>query len=162
MNKITQYTLFTMRELFQNSNMAAVLPQVEKSSPLQNVYSYRVTEQRVRNYLEGVLRTVARDDDGLVVRGKHNSVLKQIEGLKPQIEALFNVMPRVVKGIRSNIKLYLPYATISQIAGLKGVEKKQALLKQILDNLSFNPDLVGDFRVPNKKQEAWKKKVGYK
>lgn len=161
--------MFTLGNLFQNPAMSKVLPQLG-SSPLRNVYSYRETEQRVRNYLAGMLRTITSDDDGLVVRGKHQTVLRQIEGMKGQIEALFNAMPKVAQHMRAGTKLYLPYVTLSQISELRGVLKKQRLLQQIVDNLTFNPDFnnfppTGSNWTPiffSILQEDWMKRVGYK
>ena len=166
----TPYTsMFTLGYLIRNPAMSKVLPQFG-GSPLRNVYSYRETEQRVRNYLAGMLRTITSDDDGLVVRGKHQTVLRQIEGMKGQIETLFNAMPKVAQHMRVGTKLYLPYATLNQISEIRGVSRKQRLLQQIVDNLTFNPDFNN--APPSASnwtpmffsilQDDWMKRVGYK
>jgi len=152
------YSMFTMRDLFQNPNMADVLPQIKKGSALQNVYSFKVTEERVKNYIKGVFK--AQDgDDGLIVRGKHKQVVRRLNSLKGQIEALFNAMPTVVKNIRSNTKLRLPYATLSQIERLDDYSKRAVLIKQVLDNLNYNPDFTSR---ESKQQKAWEKRTNYK
>ena len=156
------YALFTMRDLFQNPNMASVLPQI--GNTLQNVYSFKATEERVRNYIKGIFK--AQDgEDGLLIRGKHISVLNRLKGLTGQIEALFNAMPTVVKNIRANTKLRLPYATLSQIKGLNSYAKRTALIKQVLANLNYNPDFnnkINAMQSFNKQQKAWEKRTGYK
>lgn len=154
------YAMFTMRDLFQNPKMANVLPQIEKGSALQNVYSFRVTEERVKNYIKGVFNA-QEDDDGLIVRGKHKQVIRRLNNLKGQIEALFNAMPTVVKNIRANTKLRLPYATLSQIEGLDDYNKRAALIKQVLDNINYNPDFNSRIK-ESKQQKAWEKRTNYK
>ena len=154
------YAMFTMRDLFQNPKMANVLPQIEKGSALQNVYSFRVTEERVKNYIKGVFNA-REDDDGLIVRGKHKQVIRRLNNLKGQIEALFNAMPTVVKNIRANTKLRLPYATLSQIERLDDYNKRAMLIKQVLDNLNYNPDFNSRIK-ESRQQKAWEKRTNYK
>ena len=97
----------------------------------------------------------------LIVRGKHKQVIRRLNSLKGQIEALFNAIPTVVKNIRSNTKLRLPYATLSQIEGLDDYNKRAALIKQVLDNINYNPDFNSRIK-ESKQQKAWEKRTNYK
>lgn len=160
---------FKMRDLFANPQLANVFPQFDEKAPLQNVYSFADTERRVLQYLKGVFNGTVTGDGELTVKGKHENILRRTNEMKGVIETFFNSMPTVVKGIRHNTNLYLPYSTLDQIADLNTSYKKLSAMKAVLENIMYNPDFQSTKSrnaLPPvsyaKKQEAWKKKVDYK
>lgn len=170
MNKGVKYSnRFKMRDLFANPQLANVFPQFDEKAPLQNVYSFADTERRVLQYLKGVFNGTVTGDGELTVKGKHENILRRTNEIKGVIETFFNSMPTVVKGIRHNTNLYLPYSTLDQIADLNTSYKKLSAMKAVLENIMYNPDFQStkSRNAPPpvsyaKKQEAWKKKVDYK
>lgn len=159
---------FTMQELFTNKKLDKVFPQF-KQGKLQNVYSFRDTEERVLQFLKGLLNGRVVNESDLQVKGQHRDVLRRVKASKWLIEDIINNTPAIVKNIRKNAKLYLPYATIDSISGITDYDKKMQALKEVMDNLNYNPDMQGNTRLKSnvpmsylKRQEAWKKKVGYK
>ncbi len=171
-NKTPYYQILGTRELLQNKALASVLPQIPKSYILQNVYSYAKVEYMVAQYLTGLLQNARYDvADGIIVKkGKHDRVMAQVKQAVPLIEAFFNNVPSVVKNIRRNTKMYLPYATLGEVKEIKTVAGKLKALRLVLENITYNPDLNSENRIAelNKRrtfataQKAWKNKVGYK
>jgi len=160
--------LFKMQDLFMNPSLAGVFPQF-RTVPNHRVHSFAEVEQRMLDHLSGVLGGTKQGRGELTVQGIHSQVLRQVQGLKASIEALFNNTGGVVQGLRNNTNLYLPYATLGQIGSLDTVAKKTQAIKQVLDNLAFNPDFQGRVATTSqysqsylKLQEAWKKRVGFK
>ena len=163
--------LFKMQDLFANPNLAGVFPQFDKARPKQGYanYSLAETEKRVQNYLVGVLNGVLTGQGEIQVKGQYKSVLNRVRQLQPLIEGLFNSLPSIQKNLRKNTALYLPYATLGQIAELNTPYKKQQAIKAVLDNLNYNPDFQSANSVQSnspvsfqKRQAAWKKKTGWK
>ena len=158
--------LIGLRDLLQNKALASVLPQFPKSMPLQNVYSYAKVEEMVAKYIVKLLNNSTYKDGEIIAKGKHETVLQQVRNAVPTIEAFFNSMPSIAKNIRRNTKLYLPYNTIGQIANLDTIQAKTKLMKEILDNIAYNPDFNTVQKIPDVKafareQERWKRNVGY-
>jgi hypothetical protein len=165
---MTYNNIFKMRDLFANPALAKVFPQFERGANLQNVYSFAQTERRVLEYLKNVFNGAITGEGKLTVKGKHKDVLRRLTQLQGAIEELFNSMPSVVKNLRNNTKLYLPYATLSQIGSLNTPYKKYMAMRAVLDNIRYNPDFNSQSSIKNpsaqymKQQNAWKKKVGFK
>ena len=162
------YKHIGLRDLLQNKTLSSVLPQFPKSMQLQNVYSYAKVEEMVAKYLTKLLGHSKYDGvGGILTKGSFDAVLQRVKNAVPMIETFFNSTPSVVKNIRRNTKLYLPYNTIGQIKGIKSTEDKLKLLQQILENITYNPEFnttqtgykQGTFL---REQALWKKKVGYK
>lgn len=156
-------TLFKMQDLFMNPKLANIFPQFDKNT--RNVYSFADIERRVKEYLKNVLKGATEGQDGLIVNGNKRVVLRQVRGLKTAIEALFNNIPSIAKNLRGNTKLYLPYATLGQIASLSTFEEKLKAIQAIIENLRFNPDFntVQSIQANyQRKQNIWKRKVKYK
>lgn len=160
---------FKIQDLLMNPRMANVLPQFDRNTPLQNVYSYTEIEKRVLEYLKTTLKGQIVGDGELIVVGKQKAVLRRIKGFKKAIEDFFNVTPALVKNLRKNTKLYMPYSTLKQIEDIKSAEQKKAALNAILDNIRYNPDmdsdtaLIGKFTMPFRERQAeWQKRVGYR
>lgn len=160
------YNHIGLRDLLQNRALASVLPQFPKSMPLQNVYSYAKVEEMVAKYITKLLPKSKYDGEGeIIARGKHETVLKQVRNAVPMIETFFNSTPSIVKNIRRNTKLYLPYNTIGQMEGIKATEDKLKLMQEILENITYNPDFNTVQSIDKtyaRLQAQWKKKVGYK
>ncbi len=106
-----------MGDLFRNPKMAKVLPQFGDNQPLQNVYSFAEIDRRVREHLQktfGARKTA----DGLTIKGKFAEVFSQVKDLATTLENFFNSIPAITKNIRSNTKVYLPYASVQQMADI--------------------------------------------
>jgi hypothetical protein len=94
-----------MKDLFMNPALAGVFPQFEQNERLQNVYSFAETEARVQKYLVGALNATVTGKGEILVKGKHDVILRRVRGLQPLIEAMFNNMPKIVAAIRKNAPL---------------------------------------------------------
>lgn len=159
------------KELLQNNELASVLPQFTGLA-LQNVYSFKEVRKRVRDYIVGVYgnRVLKVAGNYIWISGKKETVIKQLKELKELVEAFYNATPSIVKNIRRNTKLVLPYESISEIKELKTVQQKITLLKRVLENVTYNPNFhsEGKINIPWKgkdfeqKQKLWKKRVGWK
>lgn len=159
------YNTFSMRDLFANPEMQDVFPQF--AGKLQNVYSFAAVEKRIKSYLKNAFSARESSDGGLIVRGKHMDVLKKVTAMKTTLENLFNNTPAIVKNIRSNSKVYLPYTTTLQVANLKTPAQKIRALNYVLENINYNPDFrsMNRIKAPTPfeiRQKRWEKKVGYK
>lgn len=158
----------TMKELFQNKEMANILPQFEDKD-LKNVQSFGWVNDKVKEYIKNALNAEI-DGEEIVVKGKKSNVLQSLQRMKYTLEAFFNAMPSIVKNIRKNTKLYLPY-NLAQIKALKDERQKVILLNSILDNVNYNPDFrslddrnidIYNSGVPFEKRQAqWAEIVGY-
>lgn len=160
---------FGLRDLFMNPTLEGIFPQFDRNENLQNVYSFAKTEERVKKYLINVLRASETEDGELAVRGKHYMILRRIQQLAPLIEGLFNDMPKIAKALRANTKLYLPYATIKQMADIRGRAAKQQALKLVLDNFQYNADFGALNSIKNQSpamfargKREWEMKVNYR
>lgn len=160
---------FKMQDFFQNPQMANVFPQFEKGEKLQNVYSFEWINKKVKDYLKNALN--AQDNgNGLLVFGKHNKVLKDLQLMKWTIEAFINNIPSVTKNIRKNTSLYTPFTNLSQLSSVTDERQKLAIMNIILDNINYNPDfetknsvqVYGTTKSYQQRQEEWMKKVNYK
>lgn len=152
-----------------NPALEGIFPQFDKIENLQDVYSFANTEERVKKYLIRVLRARETDGGELIAKGKQYMILRRVQELAPLIEGLFKDMPKVVKALRANTKLYLPYATIKQMAGISGREAKQRALKFVLDNFQYNSDFGALNSIKNQSpamfaryKREWELKVNYR
>ena len=158
----------TMKELFQNKEMADILPQFEDKD-LKNVQSFDWVNDKVKEYIKNALNAEI-DGEEIVVRGKKSNVLQSLQRMKYTLEAFFNAMPSIVKNIRKNTKLYLPY-NLAQIKDLRTDEQKIRFLNSVLDNVNYNPDFrsLDDRNIDiynsgvsfEKRQAQWAEIVGY-
>ena len=158
----------TMKELFQNKEMADILPQFEDKD-LKNVQSFDWVNDKVKEYIKNALNAEI-DGEEIVVRGKKSNVLQSLQRMKYTLEAFFNAMPSIVKNIRKNTKLYLPY-NLAQIKSLRTDKQKIRFLNSVLDNVNYNPDFrsLDDRNIDiynsgvsfEKRQAQWAEIVGY-
>lgn len=160
---------FTMQDLFMNPALKDILPQFGKREPVQQVYSFAEQTRQVKEYLRGLLSAV-RNGDNLKVKGKQSDILKQVKQTQKIIEQLFNSMPSIAKNLRANTRIYMPFATMSQLQDISTPEGKITALSAIIDNINFNPDfkslnsLTRDIPQMNfyQEQSKWLRKIGYK
>ena len=136
-----RYRQYGARDLFMNDKLAHIFPQFSKDEQLRNVYSFAETEKRVQNYLVGALNGTVTAAGEIVVNGQHRTILSRVRQLQPLIEGLFNNMPKIVRAVRQNTSLYLPYATKKQIENIKTPAAKTQALKEIVDYLQYNSDI---------------------
>lgn len=156
-----------MRDLFQNPEMSNVFPQFTKDDKLQNVYSFDWVDKKVKEYLKSALNAQIVGDS-IIVNGKKENVLKDVQRLKWTIEAFFNNLPSITKNIRRNTEVIMP-CKLKQLKTLQTQEQKLAALNLVLDNLNYNPDFksLNSVKVYNTKlsfnerQVLWQEKVGY-
>lgn len=159
----------SMKDLFQNNELSNILPQF-KDEDLKNVQSFDWVNDKVKEYIKNALNAKI-DGDEIVVDGKKSNVLQSLQRMKYTLEAFFNAMPSIVKNIRKDTKLYLPYSNLAQIKGLKDDKQKVFLLNSILDNVNYNPDFrsLDDRNIDiynsgvsfEKRQAQWAEIVGY-
>lgn len=160
---------FTMRDLFANSTMKGVLPQFGGQEPVHQVYSFAEQKRQVKEYLRGLL-SATKSGETLRVKGNQPEVLKQVQQAKTTIEQFFNAMPSIAKNLRANTRVYMPFATISQMQDITTPEGKITALRAIIDNVNFNPNfksldsITKDIPQMNfyQEQAKWLREVGYK
>lgn len=159
----------SMKDLFQNKEMANLLPQF-KDEDLKNVQSFAWINNKVKEYIINVLHAEKHGED-IIVSGKKSNTIQSLQRMKYTLEAFFNAMPSIVKNIRKNTKLYLPYSNLAQIKAIRDERQKVMLLIEILDNVNYNPDFRS-LNEPNidiyntgvsfeKRQAQWSEIVGY-
>lgn len=159
----------SMKDLFQNKELSNILPQF-KDEDLKNVQSFDWVNDKIKEYIKNALNAEI-DGDEIIVNGKKSNVLQSLQRMKYTLEAFFNAMPSIVKNIRKDTKLYLPYSNLAQIKGLKDDKQKVFLLNSILDNVNYNPDFrsLDDRNIDiynsgvsfEKRQAQWAEIVGY-
>jgi 16S rRNA G1207 methylase RsmC len=164
-----QYNKYNARELFMNDKLAHLFPQFSQNEQLRNVYSFADTERRVQNYLVRALNGTTTADGEIVVNGQHRSVLNRVRQLQPLIEGIFNNMPKIVKAIRRNTMLYLPYATKKQMEDISTPAARVKALQAIAENLQYNTEMGAlnsiKKEVPErfaKNKRAWDARVGHR
>lgn len=158
-----------MKDLFQNKELSNILPQF-KDEDLKNVQSFDWVNDKVKQYIQNALNAEIEGEE-IIVKGKKSNVLQSLQRMKYTLEAFFNAMPSIVKNIRKNTKLYLPYSNLAQIKGLRTDEQKIKFLNSVLDNVNYNPDFrslddrnidIYNSGVPFEKRQAqWAEIVGY-
>ncbi len=158
----------SMKDLFQNKELSNILPQFNDED-LKNVQSFDWVNDKVKEYIKNALSAEINGEE-MVVKGKKSKILQSLQRMKYTLEAFFNAMPSIVKNIRKNTKLYLPY-NLAQIKGLRTDEQKILLLNNILDNVNYNPDFrsLDDRNIDiynsgvsfEKRQAQWTEIVGY-
>lgn len=159
----------SMKDLFQNKELSNILPQF-KDEDLKNVQSFDWVNDKVKQYIKNALNAEIEGEE-IIVKGKKSNVLQSLQRMKYTLEAFFNAMPSIVKNIRKNTKLYLPYSNLAQIKGLRTDEQKIRFLNSVLDNVNYNPDFrslddrnidIYNSGVPFEKRQAqWAEIVGY-
>jgi hypothetical protein len=164
------YNSITMRELFMNDDLKNVLPQVDKDIGTRGyiVYSTKERQNKITQYIKTVLRGVMYDDNTIVCKGNHKTVIKRVRQLQTVLEQLYDSMPSVTKNLRSNTPLYLPYANINELlAKCKSRVQKTKLIQEIVDNINYNPAFRSINTVQNNtavpfydRQSKWEIKVG--
>lgn len=163
------YNHLRMRDIFMNSKLSGVFPQFDLGEKLQNVYSFAKTEERVRKYLIAVFNGSMTDDGAIAVNGKYQVVLNRVRALQTVVEGFINNMPKVAQALRSNMSLYLPYATLKQLEETKTIAAKIKAMRAVMDNFQYNADFGSLNSVKKEKPEqfnrnrkTWEKKVGYR
>lgn len=159
----------SMKDLFQNKELSNILPQF-KDEDLKNVQSFDWVNDKVKQYIQNALNAEIEGEE-IIVKGKKSNVLQSLQRMKYTLEAFFNAVPSIVKNIRKNTKLYLPYSNLAQIKGLRTDEQKIRFLNSVLDNVNYNPDFrslddrnidIYNSGVPFEKRQAqWTEIVGY-
>ena len=159
----------SMKDLFQNKEIENILPQF-RDGDLKNVQSFEWVNGKVKEYIKTSLNGEIKDGQ-LYLKGKKLNVLQSLQRMKYTLEAFFNAIPSIVKNIRHNTKLYLPFSNMAQIKSLRTDEQKVSFLNMILDNVNYNPDFrslndrnidIYNSGIPFEKRQAqWAEIVGY-
>ena len=160
---MSYYNGFTMQDLFCNKKLDGVLPQFNKKDILKGDISetdiFSKCQELINGYLGGKI-----EGDKIIVEGKTQSQVRSIlKACKLMLEAFFNNSTEILKGLKSNKKLYTSFVSVEQLKRMDAKGRNKAV-NEIMDNLLYNPDFVGDGKNPSfkRKQTMWKKKVGYK
>lgn len=160
---------FGMRDFFCNEKLTGVVPQFNP----KDLESDRLSEDKVFDRCKEVLNSFLGGEicgDKITVTGKSKSaVMSAVRSCAAVLESMFNNSEELIKGIKNNKKLYTTAASVSQVKGFADDGQKLKFLKEILDNINYNPDfnsqnsIASNSPVPyRERQEKWKKKVGYK
>lgn len=162
--------LLTMEQLFRNPKLGKVLPQFPKKMPLRNVYSGAEITSRAQKYIVRALGGSVTGEGEITIKGKQTEVLSRVRQLKPLLESFFNSMPALVSNLRKNTNVFTTYSSAGQIEGIRGkvhIDEKAALLKDVLDNINFNPAFNSQNSITKlppsefaREQARWFKKVG--
>lgn len=155
----------TMKDIFRNPKLSCFIPKFEKVS--SSTDSEAVVEKWVLEYLRNALKGQITNDGELTVNGKQKAVLRRVCSLKIVLEDFIGNMPTIAKSLKNDTKLYTPFVTIKEFEDAIGTERETEISKIILENITYNPDVVNvsgkhqsrDFIT---RQNAWIKKVGYK
>jgi len=134
------YSKLTLKDLFADSSLAHILPQVDKNKQnTKSEYSHAEVLEQVSNYLKNTFGGSLLADGTIVVKGNYKAILRQIRGLQSTLEQLFNSMPNIAKNINNNEKLYLSATNKNEIISkVKTPDQKKNLIQEILDNLNYN------------------------
>ena len=104
----------SMKDLFYNKDLEGIIPQFEMCERLQNVRSFDWIEDKIKNYIKMVF-SGQFEGDALIIKGKHKTILRAVQGLKITLEALYDNLPKIIKGLRKDTKLFLPFQSIEQV-----------------------------------------------
>lgn len=160
---------FGMRDLFMNPKLSNVFPQFDRNTVNGGTLTDTDIESKVKSYLVAALNATVTGQNELTVNGTYDAVLRRVQRLQALIEGIFNNIPTVMQSMQKNTRLYLPYATLQQIADVKSIDGKSKAMQAVIDNLQYN----GDFNALNsvkyekteefrRNQRAWEKRVGYR
>lgn len=157
-----------MQELFQNRELAGILPQFTQREKLQNVYSIEsiVTkiEQYIRRAFQGKL-----EEGKIIIKGNAKRRMQDIQNLKTILEAMYNNMPSIASNLRQNRRVITPFISSKQLKEYRTTSEKLEATKIIFENILYNPNLQSRYkqkkqaldRVYQQKQAAWMKKVNF-
>lgn len=160
---------FGMRDFFCNKELTGIVPQIKpKDLESGKLSDYKIC-MRCRDVIKDFVGGAAKGYT-ITVEGKPKStVLSAVRLCATVLEGMFNNSEELLDGIKSNKKLYTSAASISQVKGFVYNREKLKFLKEILDNMNYNPEfnsensIASNSPVPYKeRQEKWMKKVGYK
>jgi len=162
-------TRFTVRDMFCNERLKGVVPQLTKEDLTGEEMRDEQIFEQCRDILCNALGGTVTDGKITVDNKPKAAVLAVVRSYTPLLESMFGNLPSIAANIRKNTRLYTTVASISQLEHLETPKAKRALLRQILDNLNYNPDFNSPDCVPSasplpfrERQEQWKKKVNYK
>lgn len=158
----------TMKELFQNRELASVLPQFTQKEKLQNVYSIESIVTKIKQYIRRAFN--GRYDEGkIIIKGDAKRRMQDIQNLKTILEAMYNNMPSIASNLRQNKRVVTPFMTAKQLKEYRTTSDKLEATKIIFENILYNPNMQSRYkqkkqaldRVYQQKQAEWMRKVGF-
>lgn len=159
-------TRFRMRDLFMHERLSKIFPQFSASELGNNAQSAVKAQKTVLAYIVATFNGTLTGGSTVTVKGQHARVLSQIQRLQAVLERLINNAQSIQRGIQNNTALYTRFQSFTELEQLGTVAKRVAALETVMDNIAYNPHFSNPSAKPSaaylKKQEQWKKKVGYK
>lgn len=158
----------TMKELFQNRELASVLPQFTQREKLQNVYSIERIVTKIRQYIRRAFN--GRYVDGkIIIKGDAKRRIQDIQNLKTILEAMYNNMPSIASNLRQNKRLITPFISVQQLKEYRTTSDKLEATRIIFENILYNPNMQSRYRqkkqaldrVYQQKQAEWMHKVNF-
>lgn len=158
----------TMKELFQNRELAGILPQFTQREKLQNVYSIESIVTKIEQYIRRAFNGKL-EERKIIIKGSAERRLKDIQNLKTILEAMYNNMPSIASNLRQNRRVITPFMSSKQLKEYRTTSDKLEATKIIFENIVYNPNLQSRYRqkkqamdrVYLQKQAQWMQKVGY-
>lgn len=158
----------TMQELFQNRELAGILPQFTQREKLQNVYSIESIVTKIEQYIRRAFN--GKYEEGkIIIKGNAKRRMQDMQNLKTILEAMYNNMPSIASNLRQNARVITPFMSSKQLKECRTTSEKLEATKIIFENILYNPNLQSRYkqkkqaedRVYLQKQTAWMQKVGY-
>lgn len=157
-----------MKELFQNRELAGVLPQFTQREKLQNVYSIESIVTKIRQYIRRAFH--GKYEEGkIIIKGNAKRRMQDIHNLKVILEAMYNNMPSIASNLRKNSRVITPFMNSKQLKEYRTTSEKLEATKIIFENILYNPNMQSRYRqkkqaidrVYLQKQAQWMHKVGF-
>lgn len=157
-----------MKELFQNSELADVLPQFTQKEIEQDNLQLEAIAKRIEQYITKVFAG-KRQGDKIVIESNYLQSLQELAKVKIVVESMQNHMPTLLYNLRQNTKVITPFISIGQLKELTSTKEKVEASNSIIENILYNPDFHTKEQKKRqkadksylKKQAEWMKRVGY-
>lgn len=158
----------TMKELFQNRELAGILPQFTQREKLQNVYSIESIVTKIEQYIRRAFNGKL-EEGKIIIKGNTKRRIQDMQNLKTILEAMYNNMPSIASNLRQNKRMITPFMSSKQLKECRSTSDKLEATKIIFENILYNPNLQSRYRqkkqatdrVYLQKQAQWMKKVRY-
>ncbi len=158
----------TMKELFQNRELAGILPQFTQREKLQNVYSIESIVTKIEQYIRRAFNGKL-EERKIIIKGNTKRRIQDMQSLKTILEAMYNNMPSIASNLRQNRRVITPFMSSKQLKECRSTSDKLEATKIIFENILYNPNLQSRYRqkkqatdrVYLQKQAQWMKKVRY-
>lgn len=160
---------FKMRDFFMNNKLVSVFPQFNDSDNVRDVLDEDKMYKKACDYLSKALCGTVDGDNIIVDKSIVANVAAQVNALKYILEGFYDNIQSIVSNIKSNSKLYTSVASVEQLMCLISGKDKLKFFNEVQENINYNPEFNSLNTVRSyspqpyfKRQQDWKRKVGYK